>query len=237
MSTVWIGTPNFLSGRGGKGVNKIVIHWMAGNLASTDQVFQDTTRQTSAHYGIENEVVHQYVKEQDTAFHAGIFEVNQQSIGIENSAQPGREASELTYKTLITICTDLCKRYSLNEGDIHPHNEYVPTQCPGTMDLGRIKKEVKDNLEGMNKMRQEFIEKLVTQTYRAATDVDPTQEQASYWVARIREDNNRAYELPGALGGNEYKGDPTFRQKARNYDKDLAAANGGYKKVEVFVKE
>lgn len=237
MNAIWIGSPNFQPGRGSKKVNKIVIHWMAGNLASTDRVFQDTARKTSAHYGIENEVVHQYVKEENTAYHAGVFEVNQESIGIENSAQPGRDASELTYKTLVTICTDICKRYNLDESSIHPHNEYVPTQCPGTIDLGYIREGVKNNLKGINKMTQDAIEKLVSQTYRAVTDVDPTQEQAAYWVERIRDDNNRASELPAALGGNSYQGDPQFRLKARNYDKDLAAVSGGYKKVDVFIKE
>lgn len=85
-------------------------------------------------------------------------------------------------------------------------------------------------------MNQPAIEQLVTQSYRAATDIDPTNEQAAYWVGRIREDNNRASELLSALGGATYQGDPAFRTKARNYDKDVAAANGGFTETKVYVK-
>lgn len=74
---------------------------------------------------------------------------------------------------------------------------------------------------------QDGAEKFVSQAYRAATDIDPTPEQAGYWVERVKADPNTAYELLAALGGNSYMGDPLFRQKGRNYDKDIAAASGG----------
>lgn len=73
-------------------------------------------------------------------------------------------------------------------------------------------------------MTQDAIEKLVSMSYRAATDTDPTPGQAGYWVGRIRDDNNRAYELSAALGGATYQNEPVFREKARNYDADVAAA-------------
>lgn len=84
-----------------------------------------------------------------------------------------------------------------------------------------------------NEMTQEGAERLVSMSYRAATDIDPTQEQAAYWVERIRTDANRAHELLAGLGGSTYQGDPEFRTKARNYDKDLKAAQdqSGFKPV------
>lgn len=81
-------------------------------------------------------------------------------------------------------------------------------------------------IQGDN-MTQEAIERLVMYAYRVATDIDATPEQAGYWVERIRNDNNTAGELLAALGGNSYQGDPKFRDKARSYDKDLAAATNG----------
>ena len=86
---------------------------------------------------------------------------------------------------------------------------------PGYLGAYRLKGET---------MNQQAVEKLVSMSYRAATDIDPTNEQAAYWVQRIREDNNRAYELASALGGSTYQGDPAFRSKARNYDTDVKAA-------------
>lgn len=71
-------------------------------------------------------------------------------------------------------------------------------------------------------MTQDGAEKFVTQSYRAATDVDPTPAQAAYWVERVKANPNIAFELPQALGGGTYRGDTKFRYKARHYDEDVA---------------
>lgn len=84
---------------------------------------------------------------------------------------------------------------------------------------------------------QDAAEKLVTFAYRAALDIDPTPDQAGYWVERIKANPNTAYELLAGLGGNTYQGDPKFREKARNYDKDVADAGGGYVETKVFTKK
>jgi hypothetical protein len=140
MSIAWVGSPNFDKGRAGNKVTGIVIHWMAGTLAATDSVFQDKTRKTSAHYGIEDTTIHQYVSEADTAFHAGDYPTNQRTIGIEHSAQPGRDASEATYQTSARLIAEICARYGLpiNAKTIVPHRSIVATQCPGTIDLGKL---------------------------------------------------------------------------------------------------
>lgn len=93
------------------------------------------------------------------------------------------------------------------------------------------------NIKPGGNMTNDTIEKFVSQCYRAATDIDPTPEQAGYWVERIKANQQTAPELPAALGGNTYQGDPLFRTKARNYDKDVAAAGGGYVKTEVYIKK
>jgi N-acetylmuramoyl-L-alanine amidase len=50
----------------------IVIHIMAGSLLGTDSWFANPAAGVSAHYGIgRNGQIHQYVREEDTAFHAG----------------------------------------------------------------------------------------------------------------------------------------------------------------------
>lgn len=144
--TQWIGSPNYTASRLGQKVKYIVIHWIVGNLASADATFQRKGG-VSAHYGLENATRHQYVREDHTAYHAGNWLKNLQSIGIEHSAQPGRPASEATYKNSIELCIYLCKKYGLNpDTQIIPHNSIVATQCPGTMDLNKIKRGVKAGL-------------------------------------------------------------------------------------------
>src|SRR5882672_6185511 len=76
------GVGNWRAGRSGNlPVSAIVIHVMDGFLAGTDALFNQRPAQpqgaqkdhaSSAHYGIgQTGVIHQYVKDADTAFHAG----------------------------------------------------------------------------------------------------------------------------------------------------------------------
>jgi hypothetical protein len=133
----WYGSPNFTPGR--TDVEFVVIHWMDGYLAAADATFQNTVRQTSAHYGVEDDTIHQYVDEANTAWHAGDFEANRRSIGIEHSAMPGRPASDATYASAIWLITGICQRYGLDPAvAILPHQHFTSTDCPGTMDLPRI---------------------------------------------------------------------------------------------------
>lgn len=121
-------------------IDRVVIHWIVGNLASADAVFSKTSPGTSAHYGIEDDKIHQYVAENRVAYHAGNYPVNQRSIGIEHSAQPGRVASDKTYETSAQLIAEISKRYGipLDRTHIIKHSEVKATQCPGTMDLDRL---------------------------------------------------------------------------------------------------
>lgn len=140
MNIQWIGSPNFTTGRGGQKISGVIIHWMVGTLAGTDRVFQDRNRNTSAHYGIEDSNVHQYVKDEDTAYHAGNWTVNTQTIGIEHSAAPGRNASDATYESSAQTIAELSKKhgFAINSATVRPHNTIVATACPGTINIGRL---------------------------------------------------------------------------------------------------
>lgn len=129
----WIGSPNFTAGRAGNTISGVVIHWMAGNLASTDNVFQNRERNTSAGYGIEDDVIHQYVKDGDTAYHAGNWNVNLVTIGIEHSAQPGRAPSDATYESTSRLIAEKAGAFGfpIDSAHIRHHYEIVATQCPG----------------------------------------------------------------------------------------------------------
>lgn len=125
---------------------------MDGTLAATDQVFQDTERQTSAHYGIEDTTVHQYVKESDTAWHSGSGDMNLRSIGIEHSAAPGRPATQKTILTSSQLIATLCKQYNIpcDRSHIIKHSEVFPTQCPGTIPIDQIISQANVILKGAN---------------------------------------------------------------------------------------
>ena len=122
-----------------KPITKVVIHWIVGNLASADAVFAKPGG-VSAHYGVEDNTIHQYVAEDKVAYHAGVYSVNQESIGIEHSASPDRPASNATYATSGELIAQICKKYSipLDREHIIKHSQIKATQCPGTMDIDRL---------------------------------------------------------------------------------------------------
>lgn len=147
MNIIQKGSPNFTNGRGGNPIREFIIHWMAGNLASTDAVFQNRARNTSAHYGIEDDKIHQYVDIKNTAYHAGNWGVNQTSIGIEHSAQPGRNATDATYESSAQLIASIIKAGHTGKS-YRKHSAIVATQCPGTIDIDRIANRVNEILGG-----------------------------------------------------------------------------------------
>jgi len=120
-------------------IDRIVIHWIVGNLAAADAVFSKPGN-ASAHYGIENSTIHQYVPENRVAYHAGNYAMNQRSVGIEHSAAPDRPASEQTYKTSAALVRAICQRHNIpiDRAHIIKHSEVVATQCCGTIDIEKI---------------------------------------------------------------------------------------------------
>jgi hypothetical protein len=138
MNIQFIGSPNYTKGRQGASIDKIVCHWMAGTLAATDSVFQNTTRQTSAHYGVgQDGQVHQYVKESDTAWHAGNWDANITSVGIEHEGGPGIPITDSVYQTSGELIASIWQRVG-RQLPLRKHSDFKATQCPGTLDLNRL---------------------------------------------------------------------------------------------------
>ena len=131
------------SGRGGKKIEKIFVHHMAGNLTvrQCGSVFDN--RQASAHYGVNGTAIGQYVDEKDTAWHCGNFKMNQKSIGIELANDGGSKSnwhvSDQTIKTAIKLIADICRRNGIKvlnytgdmNGNLCMHRWVVSTSCPG----------------------------------------------------------------------------------------------------------
>lgn len=141
MNIVWKGSPNFTAGRGGKPIQFIVCHWIVGKLSAADAVFAKTGG-TSAHYAVGNGVIHQYVKETDTAWHAGNFDANQRSIGIEHEGSPTMPITDEVYQTSAQLIADIWRRYGIIP--LRKHSEFRATQCPGTLDLARLDRMARD---------------------------------------------------------------------------------------------
>lgn len=136
--------PHYSTGRSGAKVNKIVIHHMAGtNYDIVPSIWQ--TREASAHYGIgKNGEIRAYVDENNTAWHAGNWNANISSIGIENcnsTGSPSWSINQATIDACAKLVADIAKRHGLGKlvvnRNLFPHRYFSSTSCPGVL-IGKL---------------------------------------------------------------------------------------------------
>lgn len=125
-------------------VKGIVIHYVGNagssaeanrnyfeNLKSGQKMSNGQYRYASSHYivGLKGEII-ECVPETEVAYHAQ--SANKDHIGIE-VCHPNADGkfSEVTYKVLIELIIDICKRYSLNPlRDVIRHYDVTGKDCP-----------------------------------------------------------------------------------------------------------
>lgn len=144
---IWKGSPNFWQGRRGYKPEAVVIHIMAGSIQSCDSWFNNPNSQASAHYGIaKNGEIHQYVKEEDAAWHAGgvynptwnlikpNINPNLYTIGIEHEGQPGDIWTEQQKQASASLIREICERWQIPIDRDHIIGHYQITakkpNCP-----------------------------------------------------------------------------------------------------------
>jgi N-acetylmuramoyl-L-alanine amidase len=146
----WIGCPesNFRKGRPlGFRPEAIVIHIMDGSYAAGESVFLSEGTQKSAHYGISKAgVIHQYVDENDTAFHAGIVvnptwellkpgtNPNLYTIGIEHEGGPDDVWPESQLTASAGLVGEIVARWNIAVDALHlvrHHQIRASKTCPG----------------------------------------------------------------------------------------------------------
>jgi N-acetylmuramoyl-L-alanine amidase len=145
MAVQWRGpvpASNYSVGRGGNTVGLIVDHWTVVTYEGAIRRFKNPASILSAHYVIGSDGrIAQLVSEDDTAYHAGVFSVNQRSIGIEHEAGPAMPPSDALYAASARLHAEIASRHGLTlsvGATVLPHRTIVPTECPGTLDLDRI---------------------------------------------------------------------------------------------------
>lgn len=139
---------NFMPSRpGGMRPAAIVIHISEGTLGSADAWFNNAAAKVSAHYCVgRSGEVHQYVREEDTAYHAGSpvdptwrllrprVNPNFYTIGIEHEGRAQDQWPDLQYVTSAELVAAIAKRWSipLDTDHIVMHREIRASKtCPG----------------------------------------------------------------------------------------------------------
>lgn len=133
---------HYTPGRGGKKIDKIIIHHNAANLTTEGVYTVWQTRRASAHYQVEKTgVIGQLVRLSDTAWHArDKWEINQTSIAIEHANIQGKAPWAVSGETLqagAKLTAALCHKYQLGTPtwgvNVYPHKHFQATQCPGEL--------------------------------------------------------------------------------------------------------
>ena len=111
----------------------VIIHVTQETYASTLSIFQNPQKQVSAHYLVRSADGHvaQCVHEADVAWHAGNWDYNTRSIGIEHEGwvdQPSYFTDEL-YEQSALLTATICDTYGIPGDRAHILGHY---EVPGT---------------------------------------------------------------------------------------------------------
>lgn len=131
---------HFTGGRDGCKIDKVILHHNGGNLSGEGCYRVWQTREASAHYQVDaNGVITQIVWDGDTAWHAGNYQANCTSIGIEHadiSTNPWK-ISDATLDNGAHLTAAVCKYYGLGRPqygkNVFFHKDFSATECPASI--------------------------------------------------------------------------------------------------------
>ncbi len=104
-------------------INYVVIHTTQGSASGTLSWLQNPAAQVSAHYLVRSSDGHvwQCVRDKDVAWHAGNWNYNTWSIGIEHEGFVGQDGwyTEAMYQASAALTRHLCARYGIPKDRQH----------------------------------------------------------------------------------------------------------------------
>ncbi|MFZ4281245.1 MULTISPECIES: N-acetylmuramoyl-L-alanine amidase [Streptomyces] len=104
-------------------IDRVVIHVAQQLFTPTIGIFRNPAQQVSAHYVVRSGDGHvaQCVREKDIAWHAGDWEVNTRSIGIEHEGWVDRPEffTDVMYRRSALLTADICARHGIPTDRAH----------------------------------------------------------------------------------------------------------------------
>nr|BFD86167.1 N-acetylmuramoyl-L-alanine amidase [Streptomyces sp. Xyl84] len=114
-------------------LDRVIIHVTQETYANTLAIFQNPQKKVSAHYLVRSADGHvaQCVRESDIAWHAGNWDYNTHSIGIEHEGWVDRPAyfTDALYEQSARLTSAICDRYGIPKDRTHIIGHY---EVPGT---------------------------------------------------------------------------------------------------------
>lgn len=200
-----IQSPN-CSSRKGQKISKITIHHMAGFMSAEEcaKYFSRPQRQASANYCIDEKEIWCSCEEGRRAWTSSNGENDRQAITIEcknSTGAPEWKIADETYKNLIDLCVDVCKRNGIKElkftgdktGSLTFHYFFAKTECPGPWLKSKAQQicdDVNARLDGVEEPKEEnvFQKEIVHYVKKGETLTSISKIYGTSW-ARIAETN------------------------------------------------
>lgn len=117
-------------------IKKIIVHY-TGNKQDTAYAnanYFSKARATSAHFFVDPSNIYQSVRLKDIAYHAGNWDVNCESIGVEMCTSGSYLASAKTIKNTAYLVANLCKRAGITASMVDKcvlrHYDITKKACP-----------------------------------------------------------------------------------------------------------
>lgn len=173
---IWCNKGNFTeSNRKSSDIDTLVIHY-TGNDGDTAEnngnYFKNNVVETSAHYFVDDTTVVRSVADKNIAWHAGDWDINCRSIGIEIAGST-TECTGKTLENVILLTQRLMKKYNISKERVIRHYDANGKLCPafwcGSQQKDRLFRE-----QFWNKLDEKAEEnkelKKPTLTYRVYAD-------------------------------------------------------------------
>ena len=173
---IWCNKGNFSeSNRKSSDIDTLVIHY-TGNDGDTAEnngnYFKNNVVETSAHYFVDDTMVVRSVADKNIAWHAGDWNINCRSIGIEIAGSTS-ECKGKTLENVILLTQRLMRKYNISKDRVIRHYDANGKICPGFW-CGSQQKDRLFREQFLNKLDEKAEEnkelKKPTLTYRVYAD-------------------------------------------------------------------
>ena len=173
---IWCNKGNFTeSNRKSSEIDTLVIHYTGNNgdtAENNGNYFKNNAVETSAHYFVDDTTVVRSVADKNIAWHAGDWDINCRSIGIEIAGST-TECTGKTLENVIALTKGLMKKYNISKERVIRHYDANGKLCPafwcGSQQKDRLFREQFWNKLGEKAEENKELKK-PTLTYRVYAD-------------------------------------------------------------------